>query len=72
MVKFISFILSIGLVASCGSPRTVVKVTNKADGSETTISATTGNGGSTSVSVSPSVKVNATLNSPDSLNTITF
>ncbi len=59
--------MTIGLVASCGSPRTVVKVSNKADGSETTISATTGNGGSTSVSVSPSVKVNATLHSLDSL-----
>lgn len=64
--------MTIGLVASCGSPRTVVKVSNKADGSETTISATTGDGGSTSVTVSPSVKVNATFNSPDSLNSITF
>lgn len=64
--------MTIGLVASCGSPRTVVKVSNKADGSETTISATTGDGGSTSVTVSPSVKVNANLNSSDSLNTITF
>ena len=59
MVKILSLILALGLVASCGSPRTVVKVSNKADGSETTISATTGNGGSTSVTVSPTVKVEA-------------
>ena len=67
MVKFLSLILALGLVASCGSPRTVVKVSNKADGSETTISATTGNGGSTSVTVSPTVKVEASLTKNDSL-----
>lgn len=64
MVKFISFILTIGLVASCGSPRTVVKVSNKADGTETTISATTGDGGTTTVSVSPKIQL---LTNPDSL-----
>ncbi len=72
MVKFIPIILALGLVASCGSPRTVVKVSNKADGSETTISATTGNGGSTSVTVSPTVKVEASVHSNDSLKVKTF
>ena len=63
MVKFISFILTIGLVASCGSPRTVVKVSNKADGTETTISATTGDGGTTTVQVSPKLHISANSDS---------
>ncbi len=65
MKKFIIF-LSLGFLASCGSPRTVVKVSNKADGTETTISATTGDGGTTTVSVSPKLHISAY---PDSLKT---
>lgn len=43
------------LMLSCGSPRTTIKVQNKADGTQTDISVTQGEGGSTSVVVSPSV-----------------
>lgn len=50
-------ILMLGTLASCGSPRTVVKVSNKADGTETTIQATTGDGGTTSVTVSPKIEL---------------
>lgn len=42
---------------SCGSPRTSIKVKNNADGTQTDISVTQGEGGSTSVSVVPSVNV---------------
>lgn len=66
MKKFIISILFLGFVASCGSPRTVVKVSNKADGTETTISATTGDGGTTTVQVSPKIQISA---NPDSLKT---
>ena len=64
MKKLIITFLLIGFLASCGSPRTVVKVSNKADGTETTISATTGDGGTTTVQVSPKLHISA---SPDSL-----
>ena len=64
MKKLIITFLSIGFLASCGSPRTVVKVSNKADGTETTISATTGDGGTTTVQVSPKIQL---LTKPDSL-----
>lgn len=64
MKKLIITFLLIGFLASCGSPRTVVKVSNKADGTETTISATTGDGGTTTVSVSPKIQL---LTNPDSL-----
>lgn len=46
------------LVCSCGTSRSVVKVMNNADGTETTVSITAGDGGSTSVSVSPVVNYN--------------
>lgn len=40
---------------SCGSPKTTIKVSNRADGTQTDISVVQGDGGSTSVSVVPSV-----------------
>lgn len=63
MKKFIITFFFVGFVASCGSPRTVVKVSNKADGTETTISATTGDGGTTTVSVSPKIELKANVDS---------
>lgn len=49
------------LLTNCGSPRTFIRVSNKADGTDTKISVTQGDGGSTSVNVSPSV--NASIDS---------
>lgn len=49
--------LLLGVVAACGSPHVAVKVRNNADNTETTISATTGDGGTTSVTVSPKITV---------------
>lgn len=46
---------------SCGSPRTSIRVTNKADGTDTKISVSQGDGGSTSVSINPSL--NASIDS---------
>lgn len=45
------------LVCSCGSPRTAIRVTNKADGTQTDISIVQGDGGSTEVRVVPSMSV---------------
>lgn len=44
---------------SCGSPRTLVKVTNKADGTDTKISVNQGSGGETHVTVSPKVQLDS-------------
>lgn len=58
-------LVAVGLVvASCGSPRTLIRVSNKADGTETTISVKQGDGGSTSVDVHPALNV--------AVDTVTF
>lgn len=65
MCKFLSTLFFVFccalLVGSCGSPRTAIRVTNKADGTDTKITVSQGDGGSTSVTVNPSV--NASLDS---------
>lgn len=43
------------LISSCGSPKTSIRVTNKADGTDTRITVNQGDGGSTTVSVVPTV-----------------
>lgn len=57
MKKFLSFALFSVLLASCGSPRSTVRVVNKAEGVTTTVSTNVGAGGSTTVSVTPSLDV---------------
>lgn len=57
MKKFLSFVLFPILLASCGSPRSTVRVVNKAEGVTTTVSTNVGAGGSTTVSVTPSLDV---------------
>lgn len=42
---------------SCGSPKSLVKVSNRAEATTTTISSSVGNGGSVTVSVSPDVQL---------------
>lgn len=49
------------MMSSCGSPKTTIRVSNKADGTDTRISVTQGDGGSTSVTVNPSI--NASIDS---------
>lgn len=61
MCKLLSFALCVSLLAACGSPRTAIRVTNKADGTDTRITVSQGDGGSTSVTVNPSV--NAAIDS---------
>ena len=46
---------------SCGSPRTTIRVSNKADGTDTRINVSQGDGGSTSVTINPSL--NASIDS---------
>lgn len=58
MTKFLTFTLFAVLMASCGSPRSTVRVVNKAEGVTTTVSTNVGAGGSTTVSVTPSLEVN--------------
>lgn len=61
MKHFIIFSCCALLLAACGSPRTAIRVTNKADGTDTKITVSQGDGGSTSVTVNPSV--NASIDS---------
>lgn len=56
---FIATVALMGL-ASCGTPRTTVRVINKAEGVQTTVNASTGDGGSTTVTVTPSIQVDST------------
>ena len=60
MVKFLSLSLLVILMASCGSPRSTVRVINKAEGVQTTVHASTGDGGSTTVTVQPKVEIDST------------
>ena len=53
---FISFLI-VSLLSSCGSPRSVVKVKNMAEGVQTSITTNVGAGGSTTVTVSPNTEV---------------
>lgn len=56
-MKVLSFFLVVSLMAGCGSPRSTVRVVNKAEGVTTTVSTNVGAGGSTAVSVTPSIDV---------------
>lgn len=48
------------ILASCAIPNTTrVKVTNKADNTETKITVTNGDGGSSSITVSPKVQLDS-------------
>lgn len=52
------------LMAGCSTPNaTRVKVTNKADNTETNITVSNGDGGSTSITVSPQVKATVKIDS---------
>lgn len=61
MKKLLLLTIVAALLASCGSPRTAIRVTNKADGTDTKITVSQGDGGSTSVTVNPSL--NASIDS---------
>lgn len=61
MRKLLLLTVSVFALAACGSPRTAIRVTNKADGTDTRITVSQGDGGSTSVTVNPSV--NASIDS---------
>lgn len=45
---------------SCGASKSTVRVYNRADSTETTISVSNGDGGSTSVTVSPKIQIDST------------
>lgn len=60
MKKLILFFALCLVFASCGSPRSTVRVVNKAQGVQTTVSTSVGQGGSTTVTVSPKVEVDST------------
>lgn len=61
MKKLLVLVVVASVLVACGSPRTAIRVTNKADGTDTKITVSQGDGGSTSVTVNPSV--NAALDS---------
>lgn len=55
---FLSFLAIVPL--SCGSPKSLVRVVNKAEGVTTTVNTSVGAGGSTTVTVTPSIQVDST------------
>lgn len=57
MKNLLAFVLVAFAVGSCGSPRTAIRVINKADGTQTDISIRQGDGGSTSVEVVPTASL---------------
>ena len=59
-MKYILIALVAFLPYSCGTPKSLVKVINKAEGVHTEIHSTVGDGGSTTVTVNPSVSVDST------------
>lgn len=59
-MKYLAIALIAFMPLSCGSPKSLVKVVNKAEGVRTEIHSSVGNGGSTTVTVSPSVNVDST------------
>lgn len=61
MKNFFLLSLAVFVLSACGSPRTAIRVTNKADGTDTKITVSQGDGGSTSVTVNPAV--NASIDS---------
>lgn len=61
MKYVITFVSLFMMLAACGSPRTAIRVINKADGTDTKISVSQGDGGSTSVTINPSL--NASIDS---------
>ena len=57
-MKKLLFIVAMALfVASCGSPRSVVRVKNNAEGVTTSVTTNVGAGGSTTVTVQPNTEV---------------
>ena len=60
MKKILLAALVAVLPLSCGSPRSIVRVVNKAEGVSTSVSTNVGAGGSTTVTVTPSVEVDST------------
>ena len=60
MKKVILFLALCAILASCGSPRSTVRVVNKAEGVQTTVSTSVGDGGSTTVTVAPKVEIDST------------
>lgn len=57
MKKVLAFSLAFVLLAACGSPRSIVKVKNNAEGVTTSVTTNVGAGGSTTVTVSPNTEV---------------
>lgn len=57
MKNLLVITLAFSLLSACGSPRSVVKVKNMAEGVQTSVTTNVGAGGSTTVTVSPNTEV---------------
>ena len=53
-------ILFIMTFTSCGASKSTVRVYNRADSTTTTVSVSNGDGGSTTVNVTPSIQIDST------------
>lgn len=47
-------------LSSCGASKSTVRVYNRADSTTTTVSVSNGDGGSTTVNVTPSIQIDST------------
>ena len=57
IIALLALIIFLFFSTSCGASKSTVKVFNRAESTTTSVSMTNGNGGSTSVTVSPDVTV---------------
>lgn len=60
VVILISALVVIFSATSCGASKSTVRVYNRADSTTTTISVSNGDGGSTTVNVSPNLQIDST------------
>lgn len=59
LILFLSVMSLLILLSSCGTSRASVKVRNNAENTDTRINVTTGNGGTTTVTVSPKMSLDS-------------
>lgn len=64
-LRFLLLLLLAGIIflmtlTSCGASKSTVRVYNRADSTTTTVSVSNGDGGSTTVNVTPSIQIDST------------
>lgn len=60
LLLLLAGVLFIMTLTSCGASKSTVRVYNRADSTTTTVSVSNGDGGSTTVNVTPSIQIDST------------